>query len=63
MLASLRVTEALGKAEVDDIDVVLLLADSDQEVVRLDVSVQEVARVDKLNALELNKGRLEWSKH
>ena len=63
MLASLRVTEALGKAEVDDIDVVLLLADSDQEVVRLDVSVQEVARVDKLNALELNKGRLEGSKH
>ena len=39
MLASLRVAEALGKAEVDDIDVVLLLADSDQEVVRLDVSV------------------------
>jgi len=39
MLASLRVAEALGKAEVDYIDVVLLLADSDQEVVRLDVSV------------------------
>jgi len=39
MLASLRVPEALGKAEVDDIDIVLLLSDSDQEVVWLDVSV------------------------
>ena len=63
MLACLRVSEALGETEVNDIDVVLLLANSDQEVVRLDVSVQEVAGVDELNALKLNKWRLEGSEH
>ena len=39
MLTSLRVSKALSQAKIDDIDVVLLLADADQEVVRLDVPV------------------------
>lgn len=55
MLSGLWVTEALGKTKVDHVDIMLLLADSDQEVVWFDVSVQEMAGVDKLNALELNK--------
>ena len=42
MLTSLGVSEALGQAEIDDVDVVLLLADTDQEVIGLDVSVQEM---------------------
>jgi hypothetical protein len=32
---------------------VLLLTDSNQEIIRLYVSVQEVATVDKLDSLEL----------
>ena len=55
MLACLRVTESFGEAEVDYVDVVLLFANSDQKVVRLDVSVEEVARVDKLDSLQLSK--------
>jgi len=39
MLSSLWVTEAFSKTEIDYIDVVLFFANSDQEVVRLDVSV------------------------
>ena len=54
VLAGLGVAEALGKAEVDDVDVVLLLADADQEVVWLDISVEEVSAVDELDPLQLN---------
>ena len=42
VLASFGVSEPLGKTEVDHIHVVLLLADSNQEVVGLDVPVEEV---------------------
>ena len=42
VLTGLRVAEALGEAKVNNINVVLLLADADQEVVRLDITVQEV---------------------
>lgn len=55
MLSRLGVSEPLGKTKVNHIDIVLLLANSNQEVVRLDVSVKEVATVDKLNSLELDK--------
>lgn len=51
MLSSLRVSETLSQSEVDHVDVVLLFADTDQEVVRLDVSVQEVAGMNELNSL------------
>jgi len=53
VLASLGVAEALGEAEVDDVDVVLLLGDADEEVVGLDISVEEVPRVNELDPLKL----------
>ena len=52
MFSCLGVSEPLGKTEVNDVDEVLLLANADQEIVRLDVSVQKVSRVDKLKSLE-----------
>ena len=52
MLASLRVAEPLGQTEVNNVYVVLLLADSNQEVVRLNITMEEVPRMDKLNSLE-----------
>jgi hypothetical protein len=55
VLASLRVAEALGKTKVDDVDVVLLLANADQEVVWLDISVKEVPRVHKFDPLKLKR--------
>ena len=53
MLARLWVTESLSEPEIDHVYIVLLLANPDQKVVRFDVSVQEVTRVDELNALKL----------
>jgi hypothetical protein len=52
MLTSLWVTEALGETKVNYVDVVLLFANSDQEVVWFDISVQEMTRMDKFNALK-----------
>lgn len=51
MLSSSWLSVPLGKTEVDHINVVLLLANSDEEVVRLDVSVQKVPAVNVLNSL------------
>ena len=53
MLTSFGVSEALGQAEVNHVHVMLLLANSNEEVVGLDVPVQEVSRVYKLNSLQL----------
>lgn len=53
VLAGLGVAEPLGQPEVDDVDVVLLLPDANEEVIGLDVSVQEVPRVHKLDPLKL----------
>lgn len=39
MLTSLWITESLSKPKVDNIYIVLLLANSNEEVIRLDVSV------------------------
>ena len=55
VLASLGISEALGQPEVDHVDVMLLFADADEEVVRFDVSVQEMTRVHELNTLQLYK--------
>jgi hypothetical protein len=57
MLAGLRVAEALGQTEIDDIHVMLLLADTDQKVIGLNISVKEVARVYEFNSLQLNRGK------
>ena len=43
VLAGLGISEPLGQAEIDNVHVVLLLADTNQEVVWLDISVQEVS--------------------
>ena len=52
MLASLGVAEPLRQTEINNVYVVLLLADADEEVVRLDITMEEVPRMDKLNSLE-----------
>ena len=51
MLSSLRVSESLSQTEIYDIYVMLLLPDSNKEIVRLDISMQEVSRVNKLDSL------------
>jgi hypothetical protein len=53
VLACLGVSEALSEAEIDNINVVLFFADTNQEVIGLDITVKEVARVHKLDSLEL----------
>ena len=53
VLACLWVSKSLGKSEVNHIYVVLFLANSNEEVVWFDVSVQKVARVHKLDSLQL----------
>ena len=53
MLARLGVTESFCKTEIDYIYIVLFLANTNQEVVWLDVSVKEVSAVDKLDSLKL----------
>jgi hypothetical protein len=61
MFSSFGVSESLGKSEINDIDVVLFLADPNQEVVRLNVSVEEVARVNEFYSLQLlNSVREGW---
>jgi hypothetical protein len=54
MQMSLRVAELLGKAKIDDIDLITALADAHEEVIRLDVSVDEVARVDVFDSRYLS---------
>lgn len=53
VLSSLGFTESLGETKVDDVNEMLLLAYTNQEVIRLDISVQEVARVNELKSLQL----------
>ena len=55
VLTCLGVSEPLGQAEIDDVDEVLLLLNSNEEVVRLDVSVQEVPGVNEFKSLQLVK--------
>lgn len=63
MFTGFRIAEPLSKPEVNYVDVVLLLADTDQEVVGFDVSVQKVARVHELNSLKLNRLKLNEPYH
>jgi hypothetical protein len=55
MLTRLRVSESLSQAKVDYINIMLLLPDANQEIVRLNIPVQEVSGVDELNPLKLNR--------
>ena len=52
MLACLGVSEPFCQTKINHIDVVLLLSNSNQEIVRFDVSMKKVAGMDKLNSLE-----------
>ena len=52
MFTGLGVAETFGQTEINNVYVVLLLANTDKEIVRLDISMQEVSRVHKLNTLE-----------
>ena len=52
MLASLGVAEPLRQTEINNVYIVLLLADADKEVVRLYITMEEVSRMDKLDSLE-----------
>src|SRR5689334_6030145 len=47
---SLGVTVLLCKTEIDDVDLVSALANPHQEVVGLDITVDEIAGMDILNA-------------
>ena len=51
----LRVSELLCQTKVDDVDLVATFADSHEEVVGLDVTVDEVAGVDVLHTRNLRK--------
>jgi hypothetical protein len=55
MLTRLRVSESLSQAKVDYINIMLLLPDANQEIVRLNIPVQEVSGVDELNPLKLKR--------
>ena len=56
-----------GETEVNDVHLVSTLADAHEEVVGLDITVNEVARVDVLNARDLENGLVrrlyEYRKH
>ena len=60
VFTGLGVSESLGEAEVNDINVMLLLPDTNQKVVGLDISVQEVPRVNKFISLDLQRLRREY---
>ena len=52
VLTCFWVPKSFGEPKVDNINVMLLFADADQKVVRFDVSVQKVTRVDELVPLQ-----------
>ena len=53
VLSDLGISEPLGRTKVDDVNEMLLFADSDKEVVWLNVSVEEVSGMYELDSLEL----------
>ena len=55
---ALRVLVALGKAKVDDVDIILCaLVAANQEIIGLDISVDDALFMDFLNAMNLQKSR------
>lgn len=49
----LRVAVLLSETKVDDVDLVASFADAHEEIVGLDIAVDEVARMDVLDAGDL----------
>jgi hypothetical protein len=54
MEMSLGIPVLLRKTKVNDIDLVAALADTHEEIVRFDVTVDKIARVDIFDARDLN---------
>ena len=54
-----RVLIALSQAKIDDVDHMLLLANSDQKVIRFDVAMEEATLMDELDALQHLNGEHE----
>ena len=52
VFSSFGVTEPFGKPEINNIDKMLLLSDANQEVVWLNVTMQKMSRVNKLQSLK-----------
>lgn len=52
MLSCPGLSVSLGEPKVNDVHIMLFLANADEEVVRLDVSVQEVSGVHVLDSLD-----------
>ena len=52
MLSSFWVSKPLGQPKVYHVHIVLFFADSYQEIIRLYVSMQKMATVNKLNSLQ-----------
>lgn len=52
MISSFRVSVSLSKAKVNKVDLMLFLIDSDKEVIRFHVSVNEVVVVEVLQSLD-----------
>jgi hypothetical protein len=51
MFAGLWVSESFGQSEINDVNEMLLLTDTDQEIIGLDISMQEMSRVNKFKSL------------
>ena len=56
MKVGLWVTELLCQTEIDDVDLVSAFADTHEEVVRLDVTMDEVARMYIFHTRDLEIG-------
>lgn len=52
MFASFGITESFCETEVDNVNIVLFFTNSDKEIVRFYISMQEMSRVNKLNSLK-----------
>ena len=55
VLTSLRVSKPFCEAKIDNVNVVLLLSDTNKEIIWLDISVEEVSRVNELYSLKLKQ--------
>ena len=53
MFTSLGVSESLCETEIDNVHIMLLFADTNEEVIRLYISMKEVSGVYELNSLKL----------
>jgi hypothetical protein len=55
VLTGFGISKALCKTKIDYVHVVLLLADTNEEIIWFDVTMKEMTRVHELNSLKLFK--------